>query len=141
PRGLHEELRLPDGSILMANTGTRAQIHFYENERVVDLYAGEVFFDVQPDRSRPFVVHAGQSRVVVTGTRYHVLDEQQRLQVTVDSGSVKVQRGASKDRVTGLLPRAQAVRPAEVAPPGEVQTADLDTSLAWRNGTIVCENT
>ena len=61
PRGLHETLRLPDGSTLMANTGTRAQIRFYENERVVYLYAGEVFFDVQPDRSRPFVVDAGRA--------------------------------------------------------------------------------
>src|SRR5690606_24287891 len=30
PRELHEELHLPDDSILMANTGTRAQIRFYE---------------------------------------------------------------------------------------------------------------
>lgn len=141
PRGLHEELRLPDGSTLMANTGTRAQIRFYENERVVDLYAGEVFFDVQPDRSRPFVVHAGQSRVVVTGTRFNVLHEQQQLQVTVESGSVKVQQGAWWDRDTRLLERGQSVYTAEDAPLGQVEKADLDTSLAWRNGMIVFENT
>ena len=140
-RGLHQEVQLPDGSTLTANTGTRAQIRFYENERVVDLYAGEVFFDVQPDRSRPFVVHAGSSRVVVTGTRFNVLHEQQQLQVTVESGSVNVQQGSWWDRDTRVLERGQSVYSLADAPLGQIQIADLNTALAWRSGMIVFENT
>ena len=140
-RGERTELQLPDGSVLVANTGTQAQVYFYESERVVELQSGEVFFDIQHDSQRPFIVQAGSSRVVVTGTRFNVLHEAQQLQVSVESGSVNVTQGPWWSREQRSLRAGQIVRNTPDHSLSAVQTADLSKELAWQRGMIVFENT
>ena len=140
-RGERAELQLPDGSILIANTGTQAQVYFDDSERLVTLQSGEIFFDVKHDSQRPFVVQAGTTRVVVTGTRFNVLHEAEQLHVSVESGSVNVQQGPWWSREQRSLRAGQAVRNTQDDRLGVVQTADLNKELAWQRGMIVFENT
>jgi len=102
-------MSLPDGSVLELNSGARATARLYEGKRVVQLLEGEIFFSVQHDPSRPFVVEAGESRIVVTGTRFNVRYDAQTTQVSVESGSVNVSNGPWWNRQSRALEKGQGL--------------------------------
>lgn len=140
-RGERRQMTLPDGSILDINTGTRAVARLYEGERVVELLEGEIFFSVQHDKERPFIVDAGSNRVVVTGTRFNVRYEAQAARVSVESGSVDVFSGPWWNRQSRTLAKGQGVEMAHGQEPGDIEQLDLSAVLAWQRGKIVFENT
>ena len=43
------------------------------NARVVNLDHGEAYFEVAKDKRRPFIVNAGNKRVIAVGTRFSVM--------------------------------------------------------------------
>ncbi|HBJ69300.1 FecR family protein [Alcaligenes phenolicus] len=140
-RGEQKQMSLPDGSVLELNSGARATARLYEGKRVVQLLEGEIFFSVQHDPSRPFVVEAGESRIVVTGTRFNVRYDAQTTQVSVESGSVNVSNGPWWNRQSRALEKGQGLAVSDELGLGPVHLPDLDSTLAWRRGKIVFENT
>jgi ferric-dicitrate binding protein FerR (iron transport regulator) len=67
------EIDLPDGSEIKLNQ--QASITYAEGfgkkERKLTL-KGEAFFDVEPDKSKPFIIDAGQGSIKVLGTSFNV---------------------------------------------------------------------
>ncbi|MGE8591621.1 MAG: FecR family protein, partial [Alcaligenes sp.] len=92
-KGERRQVTLPDGSILHLNGDTRLAARFGADERQVELTQGEAFFEVRHDASRPFVVMGGVGQVTVTGTRFNVRRDSESLQVSVESGSVRLESG------------------------------------------------
>jgi transmembrane sensor len=68
-----EEMVLSDGSAITLNSGSEFSCEqpFDENVRTVVL-AGEGYFRVEGDRAWPFVIHAGEVTIKVTGTSFNV---------------------------------------------------------------------
>lgn len=83
---------LPDGSTVHLNTHTEMvyQKEWLGKDRKVQLFKGEVFFDVKEDQNHPFVIESGKSKLTVLGTSFHVRREGIETEVIVASGSVKV---------------------------------------------------
>ena len=81
---------LTDGSRITANVATHLRIRTMLLRRTVALEEGEAFFEVAPNRHRPFEVATSQARVRVTGTAFNVLALPARLEVAVSSGQVEV---------------------------------------------------
>ncbi|WP_143277003.1 FecR family protein [Bordetella genomosp. 12] len=140
-RGERRQVALPDGSVLDVNTGTRAVVRMYRDKRVVELLEGEIFFAVQRDAGRPFLVDAGASRVMVTGTRFNVRYDNDAMRVSVESGSVEVSSGPWWNRRTRALAKGQGVHTAPGQALSAVEPVDLQAMLAWQRGKIVFENT
>jgi len=139
-RGERRQVTLPDGSVLYINTATRAKVRLYAGKRAVQLLAGEIMFTVAPDPSRPFVIDAGLGQVVVTGTRFDVRRDSDRLRVAVESGSVEVSAGPWWNRKTETLTAGNG---AGVDPEGDlvrIATMDIAAATAWRKGRIVFDN-
>src|SRR5690606_13737750 len=82
-RGERRQASLPDGTVLDLNTGSLARVRMYERQRVVDLLEGEIFFAVQDDAQRPFIVNAGDSRIVAGATAFNVRCGPDRVRVSV----------------------------------------------------------
>lgn len=80
---------LPDGSVVHLNTTSIAQISYTQQERSVELKAGEVYFDVAPESDRPFVVYAGETSVRAIGTTFAVHLVDGAVQVSVTEGTVE----------------------------------------------------
>ncbi|SEL75192.1 FecR domain-containing protein [Parapedobacter koreensis] len=84
---------LADGSII--TLGARASLRFsqgpLQRQRLVKLHEGEVFFNVAPDKSKPFVIHSGKVTITVLGTSFHVKHNGDETTVIVESGKVKVE--------------------------------------------------
>ena len=68
-----EEMVLSDGSSITLNTGSTFSCPqpFNEKERTVQL-KGEGYFEVEGNKTWPFVIHTGEVTVRVTGTRFNV---------------------------------------------------------------------
>ena len=84
---------LPDGTLVSLNSDTRLIYpkHFGKNTREVTI-EGEAFFEVKPDKSKPFIIHAGKAQVKVLGTSFNVsaYPQTKMVEVIVASGEVQV---------------------------------------------------
>ena len=146
-RGQQMEVELPDGSRLVLDTATRAEVTLYRQRREVRLPQGQALFTVQHDAGRPFDVLAGPVRVTVVGTRFSVRNTGAGL--GADDVRVTVQEG--RVRVAAFDPMA-AGQPVLLGP-GEAIAAGTDGTLRppadaapanatlWREGRVNFENT
>lgn len=65
---------------------------FIDSLRIVTL-VGEAFFEVEPNRDKPFIIHADQTETRVVGTSFNIkaYEEDEDVQVIVVRGKVKVE--------------------------------------------------
>jgi transmembrane sensor len=151
--GQHRNVTLTDGSIVTLNTNTIVETDLRRRTREIYLRKGEAHFQVAHDRSRPFLVHAGDAVVRAVGTAFevHVLADQ-HVDVVVNEGRVEVQ---------AALPAAVSENPAAPGRPAAAATVralsagerlstaghdyvvtpitaqQLSSELAWREGAII----
>ncbi|MET4685278.1 transmembrane sensor [Brevundimonas faecalis] len=99
-RGETQPIALADGSAVRLNGLSEVQVELGESERRLRL-KGEGFFEVAPDKTRPFSVEVDGVRVTAVGTRFNV-DQRPKadgaaIEVVVFEGAVDVRsnRGIS----------------------------------------------
>lgn len=90
PTAEHRDITLSDGSHMLLDSNSVADVHFDPEQRQVTLLRGQAFFSVKSEPDRAFFVNAGQVRVRVTGTAFAVSVENGEVQVSVESGTVAV---------------------------------------------------
>lgn len=135
--GERRQIALPDNSVMDLNGKTRLRVALYDDRRQVELLAGEAFFSVRRDASRPFTVHAGEVLVTVTGTRFDVRRDADSVDVSVESGSVNVATGPWWRKTRRDLTADQAVRVAADRRLSDVTRVTTQNITAWREGKIV----
>lgn len=84
---------LEDGTVVDFDGDALLSVSFTDNRREVQLVNGKAYFDVFPDKSRPFVVKSGNVRVRAVGTEFAVAWSEQAADVIVTEGRVDVGRG------------------------------------------------
>lgn len=91
PPGSKLTTRLPDGSIVTLNSGSKLTFpeRFEETDRNVRLL-GEAFFEVEHDPDKPFVVTMGGDEVKVLGTSFNIRSYPDDEDVTVSVATGKV---------------------------------------------------
>lgn len=136
------EVDLPDGSRVALNFSSNLRIRYYPRHRETELTAGEAFFRVAPDPSRPFTVDSGISQVRVVGTAFNVRAAPPRLVVKVLEGKVEVRPDRTRDDVRALLLTAGAGVSIDPATGQQSAVAAPAGSVGdWRNGQLVFEQT
>lgn len=87
---------LPDGSVvtLNKNSSLTYSSSILGKKRRVELAKGEVFFNVKPDKSKPFIISSGEVSVEVVGTSFNVKHKGSTTEVIVETGIVKVSEGS-----------------------------------------------
>lgn len=87
----------PDGSEVTLNKNSVLSFNdFSGNKREVNLKEGEAFFEVKPDKTKPFVIDVGQTTVTVVGTSFNIKHSDKETEVIVESGIVEVSRNNEK---------------------------------------------
>lgn len=130
--GQRNTITLPDGSTATLNTSTAITVDFENGRRKVSLLEGEAYFDVRHDPAHPFVVAGTFAEVEVKGTAFAVRTDGEEDTVVLERGSVEVSR---QDSHALLTPGQMIV--ARASGLSGVTGADIDQSLAWRDGRIV----
>ncbi|WP_448662607.1 FecR family protein [Sphingomonas sp. CJ20] len=88
--GQRTRIVLADTSSVSIDTDSALLIQMDEHRRSVTLQRGRAFFKVAKDRTRPFVVTAGNKQVRAVGTAFEVRIDRNRVVVTVVEGVVEV---------------------------------------------------
>lgn len=98
---------LPDGSIVTLNKNSSISYpkHFKGNTRDITL-EGEAFFNVTPDKSKPFIIKVDDVSVRVVGTSFNIKNTAAKTEVIVETGIVEVTK--KKLGVT-LNPKEKAI--------------------------------
>ncbi len=97
---------LPDGSIITLNKNSSISYpkQFRGNTRDVAL-VGEAFFDVAPNKAKPFIIHVDEVNVKVVGTSFNINSNKLKTEVVVETGIVEVSKNA---QVVKLKPKEKA---------------------------------
>jgi transmembrane sensor len=137
--GETRELPLPDGSLVAINTESAIEVAIHPNLREVTLTRGEAWFKVAHDKTRPFIVSAGRIRVRALGTAFSLRRHDDGADVQVTEGVIETWTIGEEDRRVQVAAGSK-VYVAEYEPPRPIQaSAEIERSLAWREGQIVLE--
>lgn len=108
-RGQKANITLPDGSKVWINSGSRLSYgsRFNHQERVLHL-DGEAYFEVTPDKGRPFIVETNDISIKALGTSFNVKSyaDENCVFAVLMTGKVEVQTKQSKEI---LYPNEQAI--------------------------------
>ena len=123
--------RLADNSMVHLNTDTAVTVRFGAQQRLVELDAGEVYFEVTHDPARAFRVRAASAEVVDIGTRFDVRVEHDSIVVTVVEGRVDVRPSLVADRPSVRLGANQQVTISGGTWPAAPVAVDARRTTAW----------
>jgi len=132
------EIQLPDHSTATLNTRSAIAVHFDGTSRKVRLLDGEAFFQVEPDRDRPFMVEGQQIFSRAVGTKFLVRRQPKAVSVTVVEGVVELAPARGGWKPVRLTAGRQAT--ADIHTAGPVREVDLSAETAWLRGRLVFEN-
>lgn len=94
PKGSKSTIKLPDGSIVWLNAGSKLVYadNFDQEERNVYL-TGEAYFSVVTNKEKPFKVHTSDLIVRALGTRFNVkaYPEEKTITTTLEEGIIDIQ--------------------------------------------------
>jgi ferric-dicitrate binding protein FerR (iron transport regulator) len=94
PLGSKSKIVLADGSQVWLNSGSTISYPgiFSGNQREIFL-AGEAFFDIKGDKTKPFIVRTSEIKIKVLGTQFNVKSypEENTVETTVISGMVEIE--------------------------------------------------
>jgi transmembrane sensor len=140
-KGEFRRVPLQDKSIATINSGSQIEVEFTANRRKINLRKGEAWFEVAKDKSKPFIVEAGDARIRAVGTAFSVRRFANGTEVLVTEGTVEVwsqDQTAQRRRLTAgerafLAQEASAISVTR-------QPFEVDRKLAWREGKLILKN-
>ena len=98
---------------------------------------GEAFFDIKPDKSRPFKIDINQVQVQVLGTSFNIKGYDGQTEVVVETGLVKVSKGENEMQ----LKANETVVVSEKNVTLEKETVKNEYYNFYRTGKLVFSNT
>lgn len=139
PRAGEFKLALPDGTIVWMNAESYLRFPEIFADDCREVYAkGELYFEVTPDKSRPFRVKIENGYTVeVLGTEFNMRAyEGLPLATTLVKGKIVIGKG---EKQVVLKPGQQAVSPvdSEII---QVKEVNVESYIAWRKGYFLFDN-
>ena len=139
PRGSEYWIVLPDGTRVWLNAATELKypVAFHAKERRVYL-KGEAYFEVAPDKNRPFYVETEEVKIRVLGTVFDVNPHYTRgVRTVLVEGAVALEWGDQKEI---------RMKPGELADFDRTTTevtlkeVDVTSYISWKEGYFVFED-
>lgn len=133
--GERQTVALADGSQLELDTNSKVKVHYTEGKRELKLVRGQAAFKVAPGDARPFDVLAEDVRVHDISTQFAMRQDAERVSVVVLEGRVEVY--GSKETSPHPLQQGQRISHTAQNDFSPVETIDIATAAAWREGKLV----
>lgn len=139
PRGGQYRLILPDKTLVWLNAESSITFPtaFTGRNREVQV-TGEVYFEVSPDKNKPFIVSSRQDQIEVLGTHFNVnaYPDEDQTAVTLLEGSIRLNHGKNFKLIA---PGQQATFHNEEESI-KLTNVDTDNVVDWKNGLFIFEN-
>ncbi|KAF0803481.1 anti-FecI sigma factor FecR [Alcanivorax xiamenensis] len=127
---------LEDGSRMILDTDSAVDVHYDAGRRRIELRHGRAWFEVVPNKQRPFQVWSQGGMAQAVGTAYQVEDRGRSALVTVTHGAVLV-RSPEQGSGHGVTVHAgQAVAYDQGQAPSASSNADVTAALLWTRGRL-----
>jgi transmembrane sensor len=143
PKGKRSRILLEDGTQVWLNADSKLEYgdNFLDGKTREVTLKGEAFFEVTPDRSRPFIVHIQGVDIKVLGTAFNVkgYDGELKVEATLVHGKISVAGKGDKDQVT-LAANQRAVFLKERKKVLVENNVETDNYTSWRKGVLVFED-
>jgi transmembrane sensor len=145
PYGKTSEIKLPDGTIIFLNAGSRLIYpeFFVDKNREVFL-VGEAFFEVSHDNNQPFVVQTTDIRIKVMGTSFNVsaYPTDNIIETVLTEGKVRLEHNNSRlfDESIELIPGHLAAFNKTNKETG-ITRVDTENHTLWKDGMYKFEST
>jgi transmembrane sensor len=131
---------LPDGSLVELGAKTSVAVDFSYGQRLLLLSPGQAYFNVKPDKKRPFIVQAGAVQVTAVGTSFDVKHQGDSIVVTVQEGVVAVssphRTGDATDATPWHVSGGYQFVYSEGRGTATLSSVDTSAVLAWRDGRL-----
>lgn len=141
PLGQMTELELPDGTLVLLNSGSKIMYNadFSQGRREIFL-EGEAFFDVKEDTEHPFFVKSLVLDIRVYGTSFNVeaYPDDETFSTTLVEGSVSVLDKTGKE--IALLKPGENASLAKNENKLVVQRVNTEIYTSWREGFVTFRN-
>lgn len=134
PPGIMHETVLADGSTVLMDRDSAADVDVAGRIRHVKLLRGRAWFDVAAD-GKAFIVSVNDVEVQVLGTAFSVDSRNNTIRVAVERGQVAVTR--LTDGQTVILDPGQMVSAGPSGPLPPIGPFDIGTDFAWRRNLVV----
>lgn len=144
--GENMTIQLPDSSVVTLNGNTRLTLHEdWDSRHVREVWLeGEAFFEVRKkgiSADTRFTVHTPGMDVQVLGTRFNVYNRDNKANVVLNSGKVKLQIASATDTSTILMNPDEAVEFLREDHTITKKQVNAELLTSWRNKILVFENT
>ncbi|AKD58221.1 FecR family protein [Spirosoma radiotolerans] len=142
--GQRKQVRLPDGSLVWLNENSSLVFPetFAVDQRTVTL-TGEGFFEVVPNKKKPFIVQSAGLATRVLGTSFNVKTYADKSVATVSVATGKVEvskaKGSSWEKIAQLIPQQRVVVNRENNQT-YIDTVSLSSIAAWRMNSLNFRN-
>ena len=131
---------LPDGSLMLLNTRSKARVSMNERERVVEL-EGEGLFTVARDTTRPFRVRTSSAVAQAIGTQFNMyVRNDGTTKVSVVEGAVKISPVSGFAAGRSLLLSAGQEGEVRENRLSQASVPQVATAVAWKSRTLVFED-
>lgn len=146
PYGENSTFILPDSSVVILNGNTRLthQAGWNGNNKREVWLDGEAFFDVrhkgQSENAR-FVVHTPGMDIEVLGTKFNVFNREDKANVVLNSGKIKLNIVSNDDTDTLLMMPDELVEYSRKNRIVIKKQVNAEVLTSWRNNVLVFENT
>lgn len=138
PRGKRHNLVLGDGTKVWVNSESKLRFptQFVNNKRIVFL-EGEAYFDVAPNKDKPFIVKTPDLDINVRGTAFNVktYDSDNLCETTLEEGLVEITKDGNSDRV--LLEPGKKATYSKSDKTIYIEKVDTKLYTSWRTGKYV----
>ena len=139
PNGQISTVSLSDGTTIWLNSGSKLQYNDNFNDKNREVFLeGEALFSVTRNESKPFIVHAGETEVKVTGTEFNVkaYRNESGIEATLVEGKVQFRSPQSK---VDMLPGQHLLFSKAT---GKIKTTQVNPAeyTAWKGGKIYFNN-
>tara|TARA_Y100001972_G_scaffold128976_1_gene193148 strand:+ start:6074 stop:7024 length:951 start_codon:yes stop_codon:yes gene_type:complete len=136
--------KLPDGSNVTVQKGSRLKINDFETSRSVTL-SGRAYFDIKEDASKPFTIETESAKVQVVGTKFVVNSrDKKNTEVFVESGQVNLYQKPEAFNGSNMMVSLTSGESGElsVGTRGIRKKKVKDQNyLAWKTGYLSFRNT
>ena len=139
PKGKYSQLTLSDGTRMHVNSGTRVVYpRVFADSRREIYVEGEIYLDVTPDKSRPFVVKTHQFNVEVLGTSFNVnaYKGKKQSEVVLVEGSVRLSDKYQKE----VLMKPDNLVVVSEGRASRIKRVRAKDYTAWINGLLILHN-
>lgn len=143
PQGRKSSMLLPDRTRVILNADSRLTYDsdYGKHSRTVSV-EGEAFFEVQPDKSRPFNVISRDIMTTALGTSFNVraFAGEDRMKISLRTGKVRVKKLNDSTAQEQVLDPGEGVMISQSGNKMEKVRIDPLIAFGWKDGILIFED-